>query len=243
LVKEKTNPTVMRQNRTKMGPIAVTPTTEKPKGRGRQKAMILEETCVRRSPRMRGKISKESTSSKPSTEESPVQIEANHSPPHPKITNIPKNPNEECRFEVNKNQNDTSIGQLGTSSYRDETILEQVYPNTTLVPYKSTWLIEFLEHLWREQRKRKRNHEEDSSSIILQKLLFQLFGQHMFVAALWEEERKIIKKDIVSLSAEIIDLKEQLANKKQRMDHALKLADQALAYRPPPWIYSLCLKE
>ena len=27
------------------------------------------------------------------------------------------------------------------------------------------------------------------------------------------------------------------------MDHALKLVDQALAYRPPPQIYALCLKE
>ena len=27
------------------------------------------------------------------------------------------------------------------------------------------------------------------------------------------------------------------------MDHALKLVDQALTYRPPPRVYSLCLKE
>jgi len=72
---------------------------------------------------------------------------------------------------------------------------------------------------------------------------FQLFGQHMFAPTLWEEERKRMKKDIVSLSAEIIDWKEKLENKKQRMDHALKLANQALAYRPPPQIYSLYLKE
>ena len=65
--------------------------------------MIPEETPIRRSPRMRGQISKESTSSKPSTKEYLVQIVPDHSPPHPKITNIPKNPNEECRVEVNKN--------------------------------------------------------------------------------------------------------------------------------------------
>ena len=48
----------------------------------------------------------------------------------------------------------------------------------------------------------------------MQKILFQLFGQHMLVAALWEEERKKMKKVIVSQGEEIIDLKEQLANKK-----------------------------
>ena len=52
--------------------------------------------------------------------------------------------------------------------------------------------------------------------------------------ALWEEERKKMKKFIMSQGEEITDLKEQLANKKQRMDHALKLVDQALACKPPP---------
>ena len=65
----------------------------------------------------------------------------------------------------------------------------------------------------------------------------------MFAEALWEEERKKMKKVIESQGGKIIDLKEQLASQKQRMDHALKLADQALACRPPPWVYALCLKE
>ena len=96
----------MRQKRTKKGPIVTTFAVKTPKGRSRKKAMIQEENPIRRSPRMRGQVSKESTSSKPSTKESPVQIVLDNSPPHPKTTNIPKNPNEECRVEVNKNQND-----------------------------------------------------------------------------------------------------------------------------------------
>lgn len=65
----------------------------------------------------------------------------------------------------------------------------------------------------------------------------------MFPEALWEEERKKMKKVIASQGEEITNLKEQLANKKQQMDHALKLADQALACRLPPLIYDFCSKE
>ncbi len=65
----------------------------------------------------------------------------------------------------------------------------------------------------------------------------------MFAKVLWEEERKRVKKDIVSLNAEITNLKEQLVNQKQRMDHALKLVDQALSCRPLPRVYALYLKE
>ena len=101
-VKEEPNPIVVRQKRTKKILATLTPVIETLKGRGRQKAMILKETPIR-SHRMRGQISKESTSSKPSTKEFPVQIVSDNSPSHPKITNIPKNPNEECRVEVNKN--------------------------------------------------------------------------------------------------------------------------------------------
>lgn len=180
----------MRKNKTNKGLVVLTPAAETPKVKVRKKVVIPEEMPLRRSSRMRGKISKKPTSSKLSTKESPVQIIPDHSPPHPKAIKILENPNEECGAEVNENPNDTLIGQLGTSSSQYDTILEQVYPNTTLVPYKSTWLIEFAEHLWREQRKRKINYEEDSGSITLQKILFQLFGQHMFSKALWEEERK-----------------------------------------------------
>ena len=130
-VVEKPNSTVAKKKKTKMGPMVVTPIAETPKGRSRKKEVIPEETPIRRSPRLRGNFFKESTSSKPSTKESPVQIVPYHSPPHPEITNIPENPNEECRVEVNKNQNDTSTGQLGTSSCRDETVPEKFYPNTT----------------------------------------------------------------------------------------------------------------
>ena len=107
--------------------------------------MIPEETPIRRSPRMRGQVSKEFTSSKLSTKESPIQIILDNSPPHPETTNIPKNHNEECRVEVNENLNDTSIGQPSTSSSKNEIVPEQVYPNTSLVPYKLTWFIGFLE--------------------------------------------------------------------------------------------------
>ena len=110
---------------------------------------------------------------------------------------------------------------------------ELVYSNIGLVPYNPTWLTNFLEQSWREQRGKRNNYDEDSGSITLQKLLFQLYGQHMLVTALWEEERKNLKKFIVSQGEEIIDLKEKLENQKKRMDHALKLDDQALVCRLP----------
>ena len=109
---------------------------------------------------MRGKFSKDSTFSKTSTKESLVQIVHGHSPSHPKTTNILENPNEECRDEVNENPNDTLAGQLGTSSSKYYIVLEKVHPNTSLLPHKSTWFTNFVEHLWKEHRKRKRNHEE-----------------------------------------------------------------------------------
>ena len=52
-----------------------------------------------------------------------------------------------------------------------------------------------------------------------------------------------MKKVIASQGEEIIDLKEKLSSQKQQMDHALKLADQALVCRPPTRIYALYLKE
>lgn len=52
-----------------------------------------------------------------------------------------------------------------------------------------------------------------------------------------DEESHIIQGE------EIVDLKEQLENQKQRMDHALKLVNQTLACRPPPQIYAMCLQE
>ena len=47
----------------------------------------------------------------------------------------------------------------------------------------------------------------------------------MFAEALWGEERKKLKKVIASQCEEIADLKEQLANQKKWMEHALKLAN------------------
>ena len=52
-----------------------------------------------------------------------------------------------------------------------------------------------------------------------------------------------MSKIITSQNEEIEELKEQLERQKQRMDHALKLVDQAIACRPPPQVYALCLKE
>lgn len=138
----------MRQKRTKKIPIATALATETPKGKGRQKVVIQEETPVRRSPRMKGKVSKNLALSKTSTKESPVQIVSDHSHPHPKITSISKNPNEECRDEIKENPNDTPADQPGTSSCRGEIVPEKVDPNTALVPHKSTWITDFVEHLW-----------------------------------------------------------------------------------------------
>ena len=92
----------MRKKRTKKDLAVVNPIAEIPKGRSRKKAMIPKETPVGRSPRMRGQVSKESTSSKLFTKESLVQIVSNNSPPHTKTANIPKKPNEECRVESMK---------------------------------------------------------------------------------------------------------------------------------------------
>ena len=183
MIVEKPNTIVARQKKTKTSHVVVTPTAETSKGKSRKKAKILEETPMRIGPRMRGHISNvtiesQSTSSKSSTKESLVQIILDNSPPHPKIANIHEKPNEECRVEVNENQNDSPIGKQGTSSCKDETfpiVNELIYSNTGLVPYNPTWLTNFLEQSWKEQRKKKTNYEEDRGSITLQKILFQLF--------------------------------------------------------------------
>ena len=125
---------------------------------------------------MRGKVSKDSTMSKTSTRESPVQIVSDHSPPHPEITSTPDNLTKECREEIKETFNDTPADLLDTSSHRDETVLEYVDPTTSLVTHRSTWITGLVEHLWKEQRKRKRDHEEDNNTITLQKLIFQLYG-------------------------------------------------------------------
>ena len=86
--------------------------------------MLQEETPIRRSPRMRGQVFKDSTVSKMSTKESPMQILSDHSPPHPKITNIPKSLNEECRDEIKESPIDTLVGQTYILGSKDETIPE-----------------------------------------------------------------------------------------------------------------------
>ena len=52
-----------------------------------------------------------------------------------------------------------------------------------------------------------------------------------------------MSKIIMSQNEEIEELKKQLEKQKHRMEHALKLADQALACRPPPRVHAFCLKE
>jgi len=170
--KQESNPTIVRQKRTKKDPTTTTPIAKTPKGKSRQKVVMQEETLVRRSPRMREKVSKDSTLSKTSTRESPMQIVFDHSPPHRTITSILENPTEECRDEIKENIDDTQTDLLGTSSYRDETVPKYFDPNTTLVPNRSTWITSFVQHLWKEQRKRKIDYEEENSSITLKKLLF-----------------------------------------------------------------------
>ena len=90
----------MRQKGTKKIPIETSLVAEMPKGKGEQKVVLQEETPVRRSPRVRGKAFKDSTMSKISTKESPIQIVSDHSPPHPKISNIPKSLNQESKDEI-----------------------------------------------------------------------------------------------------------------------------------------------
>ena len=157
----------MKQKITNKSLVATTPIAEMPKGKGRQKVVLQEETSIRRSLKMRGKVYKDSTVSKMSTKESLVQIISDHFPPHPEITNIPKSLNKECRDEIKENPIDTPASLSDISGSKDKTIPKQDYPNTTLIPHKSTWITGFVEHLWKEQRKRKRDHEEESSSITL----------------------------------------------------------------------------
>ena len=97
---------------------------------------------------MRGTVSKDSTLSKTSTRDSPVQIFSDHSPPHPEITSILDNITKEYRNEIKENLNDTLADLQGTSNCRDETVLEYVDPNTSLVPHRSTWITSLVEHLW-----------------------------------------------------------------------------------------------
>ena len=128
---------------------------------------------------MKGKNSKmsvetQSTSSKPSNEESPVQVVPDDSPNQPKILDIPQNPDEECRVEVNESQNNSLVGQQDTPGHKDEKapIMHQsTYLKSGLVPYKRTWFTNILEQSWREQRK-KNNYGEGSGPITLQMLLF-----------------------------------------------------------------------
>lgn len=52
-----------------------------------------------------------------------------------------------------------------------------------------------------------------------------------------------MKKVIEYQGEEIADLRKKLEKQKQRMDHALKLANQIITCRPPPRIYAKFLKE
>ena len=121
---------------------------------------------------MRGRVSKESTSPNLPTKEPLVHIVSDNSPPHIEYQNIPKTTNEECKVEANKNQSEATTGQLDTSIGENERVSKLVYSNTSLIPYKSTFLIDLVGKLWREQRKRKRSHEKGSEIVTLQQLLF-----------------------------------------------------------------------
>ena len=52
-----------------------------------------------------------------------------------------------------------------------------------------------------------------------------------------------MQKAIFDRDDEIESLREQLEKLKKQMNKALKLVDQAMAYRPPPSVYAMCLKE
>ena len=58
MVVEKKNPTVSKQNKPKLGPAVINLVVETLQRGSRKKAMVLEETTMRRSPRMKGKTSK-----------------------------------------------------------------------------------------------------------------------------------------------------------------------------------------
>ena len=79
---------------------------------------------------MRGQDFKDSTVSKTSTKESPVQVVFDHSPPHLEITCILESLNEECRDEIKENPIDTLAGQLDILGSKDETI-----PHCSSSPY------------------------------------------------------------------------------------------------------------
>ena len=70
--KGRAKPYRCKTKETKKSPTKIAPAVETPKGKGRQKAMLQEETPIRRSPRMRGKAFKDSTMSEMSTKESPM---------------------------------------------------------------------------------------------------------------------------------------------------------------------------
>ena len=59
---------------------------------------------------------------------------------------------------------------------------------------------------------------------------------------MWKQERDQMQKLIFDKDEEIESLKEQLEKQKQQMNKVLKLVDQVIACRPPPRIYSVCLK-
>ena len=95
-----------------------------------------------------------------------------NSPSHVENSNIPETTKEEWKAEANKDQSEALASQLDTSTGENERVYEPIYSNTSLIPYKSTWLIDFVGQLWREQRKRKISHEEGSGTITLQQLHF-----------------------------------------------------------------------
>ena len=97
---------------------------------------------------MRGQILKDPILPKVLTMESPMQIISDHSPPHPKMIEIPDNLTTECEKEIKENLNDTSTDLQDVSSHRNKIIPKHHDPNTALVPHKSTWINSLEEHLW-----------------------------------------------------------------------------------------------
>ena len=52
-----------------------------------------------------------------------------------------------------------------------------------------------------------------------------------------------MQKAIFDRDEEIESLKKQLEKQNQQMNKALKLTNQVMAYRPPPRVCTICLKE
>ena len=84
---------------------------------------------------------------------------------------------------------------------------------------------------------------QEFPSYTIQSILFVLYNHFNFQKSFWRQERDQMQKAIFDRDEEIESLKKQLEKQKQQMNKALKLADEVMAYRPPPRVYAMFLEE